>query len=200
MRPDNNGLARDTYTGASTSIEIRCPDHITGLERIMLVAQGDLQRHLSAFLARTITIECIYTRTGPRGTGASPANPIKQARQVHLKCGSRILCIATSSVTVISPECERLLLDEKFALGQIFRQLRVYPEFSLLDVGAQVVDGKRELQRTYLLETDGITCEILEVFPDRDMFDMGDTWLDQGTQDKTSERITKQKRHTHASG
>ena len=144
----------------------------------------------SAFLAQPITIECIYTRTEPRGIGASLANPIKQARQVHLKCGSRILCIATSSVTVTSLECERLLLDEKFALGQIFRQLRVYPEFSLLDAGAQVVDGKRELQRTYLLETEGIMCEILEVFPDRDLFDMGAAWLDQETQEKSSERAT----------
>lgn len=96
---------------------------------------------------------------------------------MHLKCGSYILCVATSSVTVTSPECERLLLDEKFALGQIFRHLRVYPEFSLLDVGAQVVNGKRELRRTYRLETEGITCEILEVFPDRDMFDKGEAWL-----------------------
>ncbi|OSD02779.1 hypothetical protein PYCCODRAFT_1366858 [Trametes coccinea BRFM310] len=171
-------LSRDTYTGASTSIEIDCPEDVTGLERIMLVAQGDLQRLLSAFFARTITIECIYSRTGPRGSGASSQNPISQARQVHLKCGTRILCIATSSVTVTSAECEKLLLDEKFALGQIFRHLRRYPEFSLLSVGAQIVDGKRELRRTYRLETQGISCEILEVFPDRDMFSLGEAWLD----------------------
>ncbi|KAI0362757.1 hypothetical protein OH77DRAFT_83203 [Trametes cingulata] len=177
---ETNTVARDAYTGASTSVEIDCPEDVTGLERIMLVAQGDLQRLLSAFFARTIIIECIYSNTGARGSGASPDNPIKQARQVHLKCASRILCVATSSVTVTSPECERLLLDEKFALGQIFRHLRRYPEFSLLDVGARVVDGKRELRRTYRLETEGIMCEILEVFPDRDMFSLGEVWLDQG--------------------
>ncbi|KAH9857794.1 hypothetical protein C2E23DRAFT_292729 [Lenzites betulinus] len=172
-----NALARDTYTGASTSIEIDCPQPITGLERIMLVAQGDLQRLLSAFLGRTINIECIYSETSSRGTGASPQNPIKQARQVHLKCGARVLCVATSSVTVTSPECERLLLDERFALGQIFRHLRRYPDFALLSVGAQTVDGKRELRRTYTLHTEGIMCEILEVFPDRDMFSSGEAWL-----------------------
>ena len=96
---------------------------------------------------------------------------------MHLKCDSRILCVATSSVVVTSPECERLLLDEKFALGQIFRHLRVYPEFSLLDVATSIVDDKRELRRTYRLETEGIACEILEVFPDRDMFDLGEAWL-----------------------
>ncbi|KAI0722497.1 hypothetical protein C8Q76DRAFT_719031 [Earliella scabrosa] len=177
---DEKGLARDTYTGASTSIEIRCPANVTlsGLERIMVVAQGDLQRHLSAFFARTITIECIYTKTSPSGPGASPTHPIHQERQVHLKCGPRVLCVATSTVTVTSPECERLLIRERFALGQIFRHLRTYPEFSLIGVDARVVGGKRELRRTYQLETEGIRCEILEVFPDRDMFDLGEAWLD----------------------
>ncbi|RPD65836.1 hypothetical protein L226DRAFT_499978 [Lentinus tigrinus ALCF2SS1-7] len=176
---EDKGLARDTYTGASTSIQIQHADAFTGVERIMLVAQGDLQRHLSAFFARTITIECMYTKTGPRGLGASRDNPIRQERQVQLKCGSRVLCIATSSVTVTSSECERLLLDERFALGQIFRHLRTYPEFALLKVDAQVVNGLRELRRTYQLETEGICCEIEEVFPDRNMFDLGEAWLKQ---------------------
>ncbi|KAI0747844.1 hypothetical protein C8Q80DRAFT_697624 [Daedaleopsis nitida] len=181
---EDTRLTRDTYTGASTTVEIRCPDDVTGLERIILVAQGDLQRHLSALFARTITIDCIYTKTGPRGTGASLDNPIYQERQVHLKCGSQIVCVATSSVTITSPECERLLLDEKFALGQIFRHLRSYPRFALIDMGTQVVNGKRELRRTYVLETEGIGCEILEVFPDRDMFDLGEAWLKQDSREK----------------
>ena len=98
---------------------------------------------------------------------------------MHLVCGPKVVCVATSSVTVTSPVTERLLLDEKFALGQIFRHLRADPEFLLLNVDAQLVRGKRELRRTYLLETEGIRCEILEVFPDRDMFVMGEAWLDQ---------------------
>lgn len=141
----------------------------------------------SAFFDSTITIQCIYTRTGPRGAGASLDNPIQQERQVHLKCGTRILCVATSSVTVTSSECERLLLDEKFALGQIFRHLRTYPEFALLKVDAQVVNGLRELRRLYQLETEGIRCEIEEVFPDRDMFDMGEAWLTQDARSRESD-------------
>lgn len=141
----------------------------------------------SAYFARTITIQCIYTNTDPRGAGASPDHPIRQARQVHLKCGPRLLCVATSLVTVTSPECERLLIDEKTALGQIFRRLKAYPEFSLIHVDAQVVNGKRQLSRRYLLEIEGISCEILEVFPDRDMFDQGEAWLDQDTDSSSEE-------------
>lgn len=50
-------------------------------------------------------------------------------------------------------------------------------QFTLLDAQTQVVDGKRELRRTYTLETEGFLCEILEVFPDRDMFSRGEAWL-----------------------
>lgn len=71
------------------------------------------------------------------------------------------------------------MLDEKYAIGQTFRHLRVFPKFTLLNVETHVVNGKRELRRTYRLETEGIMCEILEVFPDRDMFDIGEAWLDQ---------------------
>ena len=71
------------------------------------------------------------------------------------------------------------MLDEKFAIGQTFRHLRVFPRFTLLDVETDVVNGKRELRRTYRRETEGIICDILEVFPDRDMFDIGEAWLDQ---------------------
>ena len=42
------------------------------------------------------------------------------------------------------------------------------------------MDGKRELRRTYTLSTEGFFCEILEVFPDRDMFIQGETWLKEG--------------------
>ena len=96
---------------------------------------------------------------------------------MHLVCASHTVCIATSNVTITSPECERLFLDEKFPIGQTLRQLRCYPRFSLLNVETHTVNGKRELRRTYKLETDGFVAEILEVFPDRDMFVRGEAWL-----------------------
>jgi hypothetical protein len=73
-----------------------------------------------------------------------------------------------------------LLLDEGFAIGQLFRHLQRPPNFTLLEASTRAsATGKRELQRTYLLETEGIRCEIIEVFPDRDMFDQGTAWLTQ---------------------
>ncbi|KAH7883198.1 hypothetical protein F5I97DRAFT_193166 [Phlebopus sp. FC_14] len=172
-------LAQDSYNTASTNVQLSCvPEDTTGLERIMLAAQGDLQRLLSTFFARPIYIECIYADASPRVAPASPENPITQSRQVHLVCNSRVVCIATSTVTITSAECERLVLDEKFPIGQTFRQLRRNPRFSLLNVETTNVGGKRELRRTYKLETEGFVAEILEVFPDRDMFTRGEAWLE----------------------
>jgi hypothetical protein len=87
------------------------------------------------------------------------------------------VCVATSKVTITNPDFERLFLDEKYPIGQTFRKMHRNAEFSLLDAQTQVVDGKRELRRTYTLETEGFLCEILEVFPDRDMFTRGEAWL-----------------------
>lgn len=170
--------AHDSFSNSSTTVEITCPEDTTGIERIMLAAQGDLQRLLSSFFARPISVERVYANTSPRLVPASPSDPITQHRQVQLKCASRIVCIATSSVVITSPECERLFLEEKFAIGQLFRQLRVTPKFTLLNVETRIVKGRRELERTYMLETNGISCKITEVFPDRDMFVLGRAWLD----------------------
>ncbi|EIW80703.1 hypothetical protein CONPUDRAFT_82806 [Coniophora puteana RWD-64-598 SS2] len=173
-------LANDSFNVASTSVSLTAlPKDTTGLERIMLVAQGDLQRLLSTFFSRPIFIECIYAHTAPRTKPASPETPVSQIRQVHLVCSGRVVCIATSSVTITSPEFERLFLEDKYPIGQTFRRAQRTPQFSLLDVQSRIENGKRELRRTYKLETPGFECEILEVFPDRTMFAMGEAWLDE---------------------
>ncbi|KAJ3770853.1 hypothetical protein FB446DRAFT_790108 [Lentinula raphanica] len=87
-----------------------------------------------------------------------------------------VACIVTSTVTLSSPECEELILDNKFAIGQTFRPVS---DFVLKKVEVEEVeDDEEELRRTYTLTSPGIECEILEVFPSRDMFKMdGEEWL-----------------------
>lgn len=131
----------------------------------------------SAFFGRPIYVKCIYANASPRLHPASPEHPITQSRQVHLLCANRVVCVAMSIVTITSPESERLFLDDKFPIGQTFRQLRRNPQFDLLNVETLIVRGKRELRRTYTLETEGFKTEILEIFPDRDMFSRGEEWL-----------------------
>ena len=108
---------------------------------------------------------------------ASLEEPITQRREVHLLCGGKTVCVATSAVTITTPLCERLFLDEKFAIGQMFRRMQMPPQFALLECGGRLEDSKRVLWRRYTLSTEGFECDITEVFPDRDMFVLGEQWL-----------------------
>jgi hypothetical protein len=126
--------------------------------------------------------------------------PILQKRQVHLQCSGKVVCTATSQVRITSPECARLFLVEKYAIGQMFARMEKVPSFELLSVGlGPVVDeipseytplvGKgpdEQLWRKYKLLIPDFECEILEVFPARDMFVDGTNWLD----NKPSEKAT----------
>jgi hypothetical protein len=78
-------------------------------------------------------------------------------------------------VRITSPECARLFLGEKYAIGQVFMEVGRLPRFELIKVGV----GKcSELWREYKLEIEGFECDILEVFPDREMLKLGEEWLD----------------------
>jgi hypothetical protein len=184
----------------------------------MLMARGDLQRLLryvqdlptaeahadgrnSTFFAETITIKPIYAHTSPRTHRASPSKPITQKREVHELCMGKIVCVATSTVTITSEHCERLFLDEKFAVGQMFRRTGVPAAFDLLATGTGVDErtGRRTLWRRYTLGMDGFVCEIVEVFPDRDMFVRGTAWLlDSPIMPTSPIRLTFDPRRRHA--
>ena len=163
----------------------------------------------SAFFARPIVIALVYSHTvrqaSPKSAAepitnptpsiiasASPASPIVQTRQVHLQCAGKIVCTATSTVRITSPECANLFLQEKYAIGQMFRRLEKIPAFELLAVGLGPVDDNdkapgafstskdeksNQLWRKYTLTIPNFECEILEVFPSREMFLKGDSWL-----------------------
>ncbi|KAF9001665.1 hypothetical protein BDQ17DRAFT_1244246, partial [Cyathus striatus] len=179
-------LAKDSFSAASTSVQIQTPPSVTGIERIMLSARGDLQRLLSSFLSRPINIRLIYAHTSPSPLRSPPSAyistsfPVIQDRQVHLMSSGKIVCIATSSVTITSPECGKLFLEEGYAIGQVFQRLRSTPIFTLVDI----TEGPREngkggsLERTYIIEMEGFVCRITEVFPDRELFVSGEQWLD----------------------
>jgi hypothetical protein len=162
----------------------------------------------SAFFARPIVIALVYSHTASQASqqsaaspitnitpsiiaSASPASPIVQTRQVHLQCAGKIVCTATSTVRITSPECANLFLQEKYAIGQMFRRLEKIPAFELLTVGLGPVDDNdkasgafstedkksNQLWRKYTLTIPNFECEILEVFPSREMFLKGDSWL-----------------------
>lgn len=182
-----------TFTPNQTSVNFAWPPEVTGIERIALSAHGDLQRILSAFFARPINIATVYTHTFTEGVegkkslslpeddrieSTSTSSPIYQARQVELRCSDKVVCTATSSIVIRSPKAARLFLEDKFAVGQMFSKLGKPADAELLEVGFDTdEEGTQNLWRKYLLHVDEFACEILEVFPSREMFRQGVCWL-----------------------
>ncbi|KNZ77377.1 hypothetical protein J132_05482 [Termitomyces sp. J132] len=188
------------------------PKETTGLERVALSAKGDLQRVLSAFFARPITIVTVYSNTFYHPTihepsailtlpnpavivSASRESPITQTRQVHLQCSNKTVCTATSTVRITSPTVANLFLVEKYAIGQTFARMGKVPEFELVSVGLgpvtdavlpshseKVHSTDEQLWRKYRLYIDDFECDILEVFPTREMFVDGLHWLGDGSE------------------
>ncbi|KAJ7182590.1 hypothetical protein C8R43DRAFT_7703 [Mycena crocata] len=195
-----------TFSPKTTTISFSWPKGLTGLERIALSAQGDLQRILSAFFARPIVVALIYSTTYTRRPdnaldtlalpnpsaieSASPESPIVQNRQVHLQCGGKLVCTATSTVHLHSQRSAHLFLEEKYGIGQLFSKLEATPSFELLAVGTGDHDdvsaekglggggGGSQLWRKYKLSAPEVECEILEVFASREMFVRGQSWLE----------------------
>ncbi|KAG6856435.1 hypothetical protein H0H87_004400 [Tephrocybe sp. NHM501043] len=130
---------------------------------------------------------------------ASIETPIIQTRQVHLQCSSKNVCTATSTVRITSPAVAQLFLVEKYAIGQMFVRMGKVPEFELVSVGiGPVTDAEpttpttptspypsekyraadEQLWRKYRLFVEDFECDILEVFPTREMFLGGLHWLE----------------------
>jgi len=214
-QPATQIASAEPFNPIVTKFEYPWPKGITPLERIILSANGDLQRMLSAFFALPITIDLIYSQilTPNRpSSSASPSTPIVQKRQVHLLCEGRTVCVATSSVTITSPECARLFLEEKYAIGQLFRTLGTAPKFALLKIGTGEgnSDGFKgaqkneqghstKLWRKYTLDVDGVACEITEVFPDRELFIHPEEWLSKHPVQHSSRRSSQAQRFLDSS-
>ncbi|KAF7309792.1 Rhomboid domain-containing protein [Mycena indigotica] len=203
-----------SFTPKTTTVSFSWPKELTGIERVALSAQGDLQRILSAFFARPIVLALIYSHTFvkredsslvplslPNPSAVAQASfeaPLVQKRQVHLQCGGKVVCVATSQVKISSARCAHLFIEEKYGIGQLFSKLDVSPSFELLSVGIGNQDDNLltvekglgqgpQLWRKYKLSIPEFECEILEVFSSRDMFARGQTWLDdQSTIDSPS--------------
>jgi len=174
-------MSNDSFNANETSFLFNWPTCLSGIERVALTAKGDLQRTLSAYFSRPISVTRGYTSPDPSApiSSASPNSPLEQVRSVDLVCRGRVVCMCTSTVRMTSPTAAQLVLVDKYPIGQVFRSLGRAPAFQLLDVGL-TEDGKG-LWRVYTLQTEEFQCRIREDFPERAMFQC-DNWLDSPVQ------------------
>ncbi|CAG8488620.1 6585_t:CDS:2 [Paraglomus brasilianum] len=169
--PNNFG---DIMTTKDTILHL--PEGFSGLERICLAANGNLQRILSAWFNGAVTVQIVRnipTSTDLSNIGTNRNGTIlrRYNREVNLCCKGKVLCNATSDVVISDNKVVDLIENEGVGIGQLFRYLGKLPTFDLHFVGRTSLTW----WRLYTLRIAGVSCRIKEVFPNG-MFTSG--WID----------------------
>eukprot|EP01134_Creolimax_fragrantissima_P005654 CFRG5654T1 len=129
------------------------PDDFTGLERIVLTANGTLQRIISSYYNAEVSVRIKFNN--------ARSDEGWYDREVELLIFDQVFCVAKSEIHLGRKEYVDLVEIEKIGLGQLFRHLNLLPFFHLLKAGKKQNGG---FWRTYTLQSPGITCRITETF------------------------------------
>ncbi|KAG0053989.1 hypothetical protein BGZ83_012158 [Gryganskiella cystojenkinii] len=148
------------------------PDGFTGFERILLTANGNLQRLISAYFNKTVTVKIVENSKVPLTEEDKDYEILARfQREVDLLCQDKVFCNAKSQVLVKDPKVYDLIVNKGVGIGQIFRYLDKLPSFELHGLGRT----ENTFWREYSLRIPGVDCRLLEVFPNSLS---SDNWLD----------------------
>ncbi|KAG0232959.1 hypothetical protein BGW42_007772 [Actinomortierella wolfii] len=158
----------DIMSKRETSLTL--PDGFTGFERILLTANGNLQRLLRVEILKNEKV-CLQS-------DEDPSVIARYEREVNLVCESKVVCNAKSQVLIKDKDVYDLVANKGVGIGQIFRYLDRLPSFDLHGLGRT----ENTFWREYSLYIPGVDCRLLEVFPS--------TLSEEGWLDKPSENIS----------
>ncbi|CAG8736979.1 2174_t:CDS:2, partial [Dentiscutata erythropus] len=145
---------------------ISLPNEFSGLERICLTANGNLQRVLSSWFNKPVIVQLIKNVSVPicHQKSSEHSNPILQKydREVNLICESKVVCNAISEVIIHDSFVLDLIMNKGVGIGQLFRTATTW-------------------WREYTLKIIGVECKIKEYFPNG-MFKNG--WIEINNNEK----------------
>ncbi|KAF9348045.1 hypothetical protein BGX26_000498 [Mortierella sp. AD094] len=166
----------DIMSKRDTSLTL--PDGFSGFERILLTANGNLQRLISAYFNKTVSVKILENVQVPLKEDEDPSVIARFQREVNLLCNDKIVCNAKSQVLIKDQAVHELVVEKGVGIGQIFRYLDKLPSFELHGLGRT----EKTFWREYSLKIAGVDCRLLEVLPSS-LFD--ENWLE-----KESEEIS----------
>jgi len=145
-------------TSPRTSLSL---SDFTPLQRVVLSANGNLQRLVSSYHNAAVTVTTRYSHRVQSGL---------IEREVELSIMGIVFAVATSTVRLSRADLIAAVEERGLAIGQLFRHLNVMPTFELRDAGhlssGALVEGEAEVPRfyrEYVLSGEGVTCDIREV-------------------------------------
>lgn len=154
----------DIMGGCETHITVG-GDTFSPLERVVLTANGNLQRIMSAYYGAPVSVRvrhCNRVDSVIAGEGAT----VEQSfgvydREVDLVMGGHVFCTAVGRIELLDQSCVEAIESSKVGLGQLFRYLGALPHFVLLEAGKK---GDGVLWRRYSLSCAQLQCEFTETF------------------------------------
>ncbi|KAF8951688.1 hypothetical protein BGZ46_003853 [Entomortierella lignicola] len=159
------------HFGDIMDTSLTLPDGFSGFERILLTANGNLQRLISAYFNKTVSVEILENIRVPLKEDEDPAVIARFQREVNLLCNNKIVCNAKSQVLIKDQAVYDLVVEKGVGIGQIFRYLDKLPSFELHGLGRT----EKTFWREYSLKIAGVDCRLLEVLPSS-LFD--ENWLE----------------------
>ncbi|KAF9311880.1 hypothetical protein BG003_006866 [Podila horticola] len=147
------------------------PEGFSGFERMLLTANGNLQRLISAYFNMTVSVQILENTQVELTPEEDPTVFARFQREVNLICNEKIVCNAKSQVLVKDDQVYDLVVNKGVGIGQIFRYLDRLPSFELHGLGRT----EQTFWREYSLRIPGVDCRLLEVMPSA-LFDQG--WLE----------------------
>ena len=148
--PNNFG---DIMGGCETTVLVG--GSFTPMERIVLSANGNLQRVMSAYYGAPVTVIV------KRCDRLDVPNKALYDREVDLVMGGQVFCTAVGRIELMDNSCVEAIESRKVGLGQLFRFLGALPHFVLLEAGRK---ENGELWRRYSLSCEQLKCEFTETF------------------------------------
>jgi len=150
----NSGLIMTTNVSLQSLFNTT---QLTPLERIVLNADGNLQRIFSSFYNSPVFVhvDLCKHREIPESLYEI------YDRISHLSVNNKVFCTAKTVFIVKSLEYASLIQSKEIGIGQLFRYLNILPSFSLIDAGKTL---ENRLWRIYILRCDGLICIIQENF------------------------------------
>ncbi|TPX46792.1 hypothetical protein SeLEV6574_g03034 [Synchytrium endobioticum] len=148
---------------SATETFLSLPDLFTPLQRVLLTANGNVQRIISSYYNAPVTVDILLNHK----ESSTPACTTFK-RSVNIIVKNHVCCRAVSTVHIYNVEVLRLVEQDCVGIGQLFRYLNILPEFTLVDVGRDdgVAGDVGGFWRHYILSGNGFKCHIHERFPD----------------------------------
>jgi hypothetical protein len=133
----------------------------TPIQRVLLTANGTVQRILSAFYNQPVYIRVLKHEEEEEEKGTTSSSlSIVIHREVEILVKDYVIGHATSHITVNSPAVLACLRTKSLGIAQVFQACRLYPEFKL----EKADKSSHDFFRFYSLSAPGLHCDIHESF------------------------------------